>query len=76
MLQIQSTPGDLGIFHDNTALDGCLLYAQDSEGNRVGRFKETGYALSLFPGCNIHQNNPRVGVVHNQLLSCNGHYED
>jgi len=74
-LQIQSTPGDLGVFQDGVALDGTLVYAVDAHGNRVGKFTATGPNMVLWPPCNIHGDNPGAGAIHHKLLSCAGHYD-
>jgi hypothetical protein len=74
-LQIQSTPADLGVFADDVALDGTLVFAVDKNQNRVGSFKATGPHMTIWPYCNIHNNNPNAGAIHHQLLSDNGHYD-
>ncbi|KAI8621833.1 hypothetical protein BC830DRAFT_1163433, partial [Chytriomyces sp. MP71] len=56
-------------------LDGALLYAQDSNGVRLGSFTDAGATFSNFAPCGVDvaTNNP-VGVVHHQIVSDNGVY--
>ena len=48
---------------------GTLLYAEDFFGNRIGQFLEFGPNMQLFPPCNIKNDNPNVGIIHNAKLS-------
>jgi len=75
MLQLQSTPNDLGVFDVNTALDGGLVYAVDAATgtHRIGEFINPGANMVIWPACGGPNNN--AGVIHNQLLSCTGAYD-
>lgn len=71
-LQLQSTPNDLKVFDDNTALDGTFLYAMDvNMSQRVGSFVAFGPNMQGWAPCGPNN----VGAIHNQLLSCTGHYD-
>jgi len=72
-IQLQSTPNDLKVFDDNVALDGAIVYAVDAANaaTRVGSFAATGDNMQVWAACGPNA----VGVVHNQLLSDNGHYD-
>lgn len=54
----------------NLALDGAIIYAANSAGQRVGTFVATGDTMQYNPACGPWG----VGVVHNQLVSCTGTY--
>jgi len=53
------------------ALDGALIYANNSTGQRAGSFTDATGTFKAFMGCGKNAQGQWAGVVHQQLISCN-----
>jgi len=53
------------------ALDGAVVWAEDSAGNRIGEWAGHPNTMTPWAVCNLVGNNPLVGIVHQQLVTCN-----
>ncbi|KAJ3021780.1 UNVERIFIED_CONTAM: hypothetical protein HDU68_009451 [Siphonaria sp. JEL0065] len=59
---------------NGTSLSGCMIYAQDEQGTRIGSFADSGSVFSEFLGCGVDSLGRAFGVVQNQIVSASGVY--
>ncbi|KAJ3107437.1 hypothetical protein HK100_003581 [Physocladia obscura] len=58
----------------NNNVDGLLIFAELSTGQRVGTFTDKGGIFAAFPGCGNNTDGTPLGFVHTQLVSGNSTY--
>jgi hypothetical protein len=48
---------------------GCMIYAEDAQGNRIGSFTDKGKAFVPFPACGVNPQGQMVGMVHQEPIA-------